>query len=369
MRILLTAAAVALLAAPAAGAAVNVRVEGATATIADVDVAATGPAVTKSVNDNNGNPTTATCQGDTAAAALERAVGGDWTGTAYSFGLSVDRIRTEANPFDSQRYFQFDVNFVGAFVGACDQAVSDGDRVLFYTACGGATAGCFADNKPLELAAPAKVTAGVPFTVTVTEHDDFAGTSQPASGASVGGKTTGADGKAEITLTETGTTTLTATKAQQVRDSAQVTVEPVPVYSVPTPPPTTTGPPPASEDRAAPVSRIEGIREQQRFRRKRAPRELRATITDASALRSVQLSLTRQVGRRCTAFDGRTERFKRIRCGRHPRFGIGTAKTVSFLLPARLRKGRYVFDVVSTDVNGNAETLARGRNRVVFRVR
>ena len=92
-------------------------------------------------------------------------------------------------------------------------------------------------------------------------------------------------------------------------------------------------------------------------------------MTDASALRSVQLSLVRQVGRRCTAFDGASERFKRVRCGRHPRFAIGTDKAVSFLLPARLGKGRYVFDVVSTDVDGNRETLARGRNRVVFRVR
>jgi hypothetical protein len=42
---------------------------------------------------------------------------------------------------------------------------------------------------------------------------------------------------------------------------------------------------------------------------------------------------------------------------------------VSYLLPHRLGRGRYVLDVIATDGAGNREALARGTSRVVFFVR
>jgi hypothetical protein len=43
--------------------------------------------------------------------------------------------------------------------------------------------------------------------------------------------------------------------------------------------------------------------------------------------------------------------------------------SVSYLLPHRLRRGRYVLDVIAVDGAGNREPLARGTSRVVFFVR
>ena len=58
-------------------------------------------------------------------------------------------------------------------------------------------------------------------------------------------------------------------------------------------------------------------------------------------------------GRSARRSTTRAGRFVKAKCGRHPRFGVGTDKTVSFLLPQRLGRGRYVFDVVATDAAGN----------------
>lgn len=349
--------------APAA-AGVTVRAEsGGGTVVTQVSVPRTGAAVTKDG---------ATCTGDSAAGALDRATAGDWDGTDFGgdFGVSVDRIRSIALPFDSGRYWNFDHNNVSSSQGVCGYKPGDGDELLFYAACYTATTNCFTGT-PLDLLAPATATAGVPFSVTVRQYDDTKSPApvSPAEGATVAGGdanvTTAADGTAQVTVAQPGTVTLIAFKGKQVRDETTVAVKAAPVYTVPTAEPTATAPP--TTDTAAPVSRIRGIREGRVF--KRGPRTLRATISDASALASVKLSLTRRVGRRCTAFSGRRERFVKARCGAHPRFEIGTSKTVSFLLPKRLGKGRYVLDVLATDVAGNREALARGTSRVVFRVR
>jgi hypothetical protein len=60
--------------------------------------------------------------------------------------------------------------------------------------------------------------------------------------------------------------------------------------------------------------------------------------------------------RRCSAKAGRT-------------FAVDTAQQFSYLLPERLRRGRYVFDVFAVDTAGNRGVLTRGQSRVVFRVR
>jgi hypothetical protein len=193
-----------------------------------------------------------------------------------------------------------------------------------------------------------------------------AGVPSPAAEATIRGGdqvvTTGADGRAVVTVTAPGAVQLTATKGRHVRDEAAVQVV---AYEVP---------PPSSEttpgDTTAPVSTVRRIREGQVFRhRRRAPRTLRAHVEEAGGLASVELGITRRVGDRCTAYDDTLGRFKRITCGTHPRFDIGKAGRVSLLLPKRLGRGRYTYDVRATDTAGNAERRARGRNRVVFHVR
>ncbi len=351
-----------VLAVPVARADVTVRAEGATATVLKATaVPRTGPDVVRQGK---------SCPGDSAAGAIQRATGGDWEGTYYDgLGFTVDRIFTEALPFSTGKYWGFDHNNVGSQVGICGYPLADGDEILFYAACATSDATDCSNGRPLGLTAPAKVTTGVPFTVTVRQFDDLQdpAVASPAAGASVGGATTAADGTAQLTLSTPGTVTLTATKGDQVRDEATVTVADPPAPGAsPTPAPAATAVPAVVPDTRPPYSSIRGIAEQQVFRRA-APRTLRATVDES--ISAVTLGLTRKHAGRCTAFDNKRGAFVKVKCGRHPRFAVGSDAQVSFLLPKRLGPGRYVFDVVSTDAAGNEESLARGRNRVVFFVR
>ena len=52
-----------------------------------------------------------------------------------------------------------------------------------------------------------------------------------------------------------------------------------------------------------------------------------------------------------------------------PYFAIGDKADWSYLLPARLGKGRYVLDAIAIDGAGNRTPLQRGTTRVVFTVR
>jgi hypothetical protein len=128
---------------------------------------------------------------------------------------------------------------------------------------------------------------------------------------------------------------------------------------------------PVVADTSAPVGRIRGIREKQRFSRRRAPRVLRGSVSaDPAGLRAVKLSLTRsRRGGRCSIYSPSRERFRRARCGRRVNFKIGDRQDWSYLLPRRLGPGRYVLDVIAVDKLGNRDRLARGRSRVVFFVR
>jgi hypothetical protein len=83
----------------------------------------------------------------------------------------------------------------------------------------------------------------------------------------------------------------------------------------------------------------------------------------------VKLSLTRSRGGRCQIYSPTRERFRRSRCGRRINFSIGDRPDWSYLLPRRLKRGRYVLDAVAIDKSGNRDRLARGRSRVVFFVR
>jgi hypothetical protein len=118
-----------------------------------------------------------------------------------------------------------------------------------------------------------------------------------------------------------------------------------------------------------------GLRDGHRYAAHHGPRFLTGTVTARTALKSVELRLTRTVhtrngNHRCSYYDGRTERFHAMRCGAsHGRFfSVGDKARFSYLLPFSLPKGRYVLDVEATDVAGNHTTLARGSSRIVFYV-
>jgi len=281
----------------------------------------------------------------------------------------VERIRDESYPFgatpDGWTYW---VNNREATEGMCQYELQEGDSVLFLVSR------CEFDGSqcanppvlPLELRAPTAGRTDAASPVTVVRYDT-SGTATPVDGARITGPgvdaKTGPDGTASVSFAQAGEIRLKADKAGNVRSAAETVAVSAP--GAPAAPP-----PVAVADTAAPVARILGIRSGQRFARRRAPRTLRGSVSpDPSGLRAVKLSLTRSSDGRCQLYSPTKERFRRSRCGRRVNFSIGDRQDWSYLLPARLGKGRYVLDVIAVDKAGNRDRLARGRNRVVFFVR
>ena len=107
---------------------VTVRVEGdADTLLVRTTVPATGPAV---VRDGD------SCPGDSAAAALDRATAGSWSGT-WNAGFSdweLTTIKGESHSFSAAAYWGFFLDEAVASAGICTQKVQAGDRVLFAPA-------------------------------------------------------------------------------------------------------------------------------------------------------------------------------------------------------------------------------------------
>ena len=121
----------------------------------------------------------------------------------------------------------------------------------------------------------------------------------------------------------------------------------------------------AARDTTAPTATIAALRNGAVYSRRRAPRLLRGKVAaDPSGLRSVKLKLTRRVGRHCSYFSGRRERFVPMRCGRGSFLRIGDSADWSYLLPKRLGRGRYVLEVKAIDGAFNRGKPARVRFRV-----
>ena len=56
-------------------------------------------------------------------------------------------------------------------------------------------------------------------------------------------------------------------------------------------------------------------------------------------------------------------------CGKAAFFSVGSALSFSYLLPARLGPGRYVYAIEAIDAAGGTTGLVPGVSQVVFRVR
>ena len=349
--------ALALPAAAHAGPNVTVRVEGAGGTLLERTRVALPD-----------TPFPACDQPHTAASAIEAATGGNWDRQEFT-----QTILGETHKFDDSDYWAEWVDR-GAGPrrgnGICSDVLAEGDELVMLV--DRSPPPTYAPTVfPLDLeGVPAQVTAGDAESLTVAEYRSATGAAGEGDRTPVGGATvtagaasatTGADGRATLVLDRPGPVAIKATRPGNAASGAEhVTV----LQRVVGPPLLTPGP-----DLLAPLGRIAGIREQQRFRRRRAPRELRGTVApDPSGLRAVKLRLTRQVGRRCWYFSGSRERFLRRRCGTRHAFKVGEEPRWSYLLPRRLRRGRYVLDVIAMDRAGNRDTLERGRSRVVFRV-
>jgi hypothetical protein len=361
-----------LAAAPAVAAPGNVavRVEGDAQTLLPRTVVTT-------TGSEVGKPGQTQCSGTSALGALDLATGGDWAGNyddRFS-SYSVDAILGEEHTIASESYWAFWINYGYAQSGVCGQEVQEGDDLLFVAEC--YAAGC-TPSSPLRITGvPATTAPGAEVTVEVLEYTQpvfpsTISTSAPAAGATVtfdgGTAITGADGRARVSFSGGGVKSLRATKQARVPSATERTcVTTGSDGSCGTDLPA--GVPPLGTERAddttAPRASFSRLRNGKVYKRRRAPRRLAGTVTaDPSGLQSVRLSILRKVGDRCWAFDGASERFERHRCGGRDSFRIGDRADWSYLLPQRLRKGRYTIRAVAIDNAGNDSAT-----RMVIRVR
>jgi Domain of unknown function (DUF4430) len=357
-----------LLAAPAVAAGpatVKLRVEGATTTIYEGVVTTDARSITMSPGPMFGG----TYPGGThMCSGMNGTNDGGYTSPGGSPTTALDdAAKTGAftwyGPFDSTfddffvttiggegtidgPYWDVRTNGVSNSRGGCQIELANGDEVLYAI-----------DGYPkpaLKLTGPATAAPGMPFTVRVTDE-----TGAVVDGAAVGGQTT-TGGAATVRLDSAGPQRLKATKDGSIRsngldvcvtngsDGACGTVQP------------------SAPDTTAPTASILGIRDGRRFTRRRAPRELSGTVSsDPSGLWAVKIRLTRRFRGTCWYFSGSREQFLKRTCGKQYAFKVGDRSDWSYLLPARLPRGRYVLDTYAID-----NAFNRGEeSRVVFRVR
>jgi hypothetical protein len=366
-------AAAALLAAPALAAPANVtvRVEGKDQTLLPRTAVATGtaPVLVEGAN---------SCSGTSAGGALHQSVAGDIGGTWGGLGYQLKTVKGETHDevADPSFYWSFWVNYTYQNQGLCDTELQEGDDVIILVDCYSATNAC-EPAQPLQLGGvPPTVAPGRSFAVKVTEYRADTSTypsptvSRPSAGATVsaGGQTatTAADGTATLTLPSAGPVEIRVTKANRIRTAGFTCVTTGHDGNCGTQlPPNTPLGTEDPDDKTAPTAAFSGLPKGKVFSRRSAPRALRGTVSaDPSGIKSVRLSIVRRRKGRCWAFDGRSERFKRHRCGGSRSFRIGDRADWSYLLPKRLARGRYTIRVAAIDKVGNAsatETRIRVR--------
>jgi hypothetical protein len=259
------------------------------------------------------------------------------------------------------------VNYTTAAVGGCQFRLAPGSEVLWAY-------NYFNLGHLLNLTGPTSVEVGAPFKVKVSDGQ----TGEPVAGASIGedvegvtgtissSTATDANGEATVTLNQAGTVKLKATQAESVRSNGlSVSVDSVP-----------SGPdeviPPSAPAETIDLPTIKGVANGHLYPRRRAPRVLAGVITvpAGGTLHQVQISLERRHHKHCSQFRGRSGRFVRMRCrGAAEFFSVGGAESFSYLLPWRLPRGRYVYDVRAIDDSGKVTKLVNGESHVVFRVK
>lgn len=361
---------------------VHLRVEGTNATLFDGNVTTDartisapdnppqgkppGPAKPHpcDVKDNGSNGGYGSSYG-TPTAALYDATSAQGI-NAYWYGSFSDFL-INGVASDNTGNWTYAVNFTTAGVGGCQFQLAPNSDVLW--AANGGTAAHL-----LKLDGPSDANVGSPTVFRVTDGQN----GQPVSGAAVANTASDANGNATVTFSTRGTQTLKASRGDSVRsealgvcvhtgnDGTCGTTAPSPSLPGGLPAPTVK-PRPAG----TPVPRIVGLRNHQRFTRRRAPRSLRVRVSvpSGSGLRQVRIRLERRVRGGCLYLDGRSERFRRHRCGRGAFFAVGDTSSLSYLLPGPLARGNYVFDVQAVDARGRASGLMPGVSHVVFDVR
>ena len=212
-----------LFAAPAAQAlpvTVNLRVEGPSKTVFDGPVTTdahdvtTATAGTHKCDGTNGAAETE--PGPTATAALDDAAklaGFTIDGPYGNFGIDdyfLERVADQRVDPNSE-YWSLWINHQFSDKGGCQKRVFAGQDVLW--------AGIpFSVSIPLKLVGPDSAVTGQPVQVQVTDGSN----GDPQGGATVGGATTGPDGRATLTFPDEGIYRLKAEKPNTIRSNSVV---------------------------------------------------------------------------------------------------------------------------------------------------
>jgi hypothetical protein len=212
-----------LAAAPAALAlpvTVNLRVEGPDRTVFDGPVTTDGHDVTTQTagthpcDGTNGDAEPG--PGPTATAALDDAAklaGFTIDGPYGNFGIDdyfIERVADQSIDPNSG-YWSLWINHEFSDKGGCQKRILAGQDILW--------AGIpFSVDTPLKLTGPDSAVTGQPVVVQVTDGSN----DEPQSGATVGGATTGPDGRAALTFPDEGIYRLKAEKPDTIRSNSVV---------------------------------------------------------------------------------------------------------------------------------------------------
>jgi hypothetical protein len=376
---------------------VTVRVVGLTGTTL---LPQTQVTTTTTPIDPDGNPSD-TCPGTSAGGALYDATQGNWV-VKYDEGLGyeIDGIQglnfppfSVSSPADA--YWSFWLNGGPATLGACEQEVAPGSDVVFFAQCERLGTDCPTNKTEpehfLTETAPSTAQVGAPVAVTVGSLNTTSGSAESSipGGVTVSAgplsAAANAQGVATLTFPSTGTYTVAAAAPDSVpsdphticvhngNDGTCGTTAENPIAC----PATTSGcegkigkafpPPPPLPD----LARAGGVVNGHVYSRRRAPRILSGSVEvpGGDTLHEVRIALERSFHHRCFAFSGRRGAFVRGGCHTTRFFDVADTTSFSYLLPARLPAGRYVYDVEAIDNSGRATKLADGVSHVVFYVK
>ena len=369
--------------ATAAPVTVNLRVEGSTQTLFEGPITTDAKSLTKDGTGSHPcdgtNANTNPAPGPTMAGAMDdgaTAAGFTWAAT-WNAGYQdffISRIGPDTNTGAPTYtpYWGYFLNWVASKIGACQQQVAQADDVVFaYSDYG---------QSLLQLNAPTRAATGEAFGVTVQQNDG-AGTRTPAAAAVVQGATTDATGHATLSFADAGVHRFKATRAGSIRsNAASVCVyapgsgdcgtDKPPVVDQTAPPADQPLVQPAAKDTTAPVIAVSSPEAGKDYAR--GPRVIAGQVDDAGGIAQVFLRLRSSDGggltsaSRCHWFSGKRGVFthRTVPCSKARFFRIGTKARFSYLLPARLRTGRYVLDIKVLDKAYNA-----GRTAVPFGVK
>jgi hypothetical protein len=332
------------------------------------------------------------CSGTSAGGALYDATHGDWQVKNEAEGVGIFGIEgVDLPPFGSSdyAYWALWVNNEFATSGACAEELGPNANVVFVGQCFALGPECptsaTAPEHFLTATPPTSSIAGVgePVSLTIGSLNTENGASQalPEGVTVTGGPVPvvpNAQGVATLSFPSAGTYTLQARAADSVPSGPYT----ICVHngndgtcgtqaSGAQPPASTALTSAANAGPYVVVAKATGVIEGHTYKRGDAPRVLQGTVDLHTALQDVKLRLTRTRGRKCSYYDGVTERFRAMRCGavHGVYFSVGSKTSFSYLLPAALTPGRYVLDIEATDTAGEHTTLARGTSRIVFYVK